>query len=156
DAGKMEFKPAVLDLGVFCRRLVGEVNSATDKRCPIELMLDSESLKACADSSLLEHIFTNLLSNAVKYSEPGATVRFNVRREGAEAVCVVSDQGIGIPDADQTSIFRAFQRGGNVGDRPGTGLGLMLVKRCVELHGGKVKIDSKLARGTTVIVRLPV
>jgi len=70
-------------------------------------------------------------------------------------VAVVEDMGIGIPDADQTSIFIAFQRGGNVGERPGTGLGLMLVKRCVELHGGRVSIVSQLGKGTTVTVRLP-
>jgi signal transduction histidine kinase len=77
-------------------------------------------------------------------------------REGADAVFLVEDTGIGIPDADQTSIFIAFQRGGNVGDRPGTGLGLMLVKRCVELHCGRVNISSQLGKGTTVSVRLPV
>jgi signal transduction histidine kinase len=156
DAGKMDFKPALLDLGVFCRRLVDEVCSATDNRCPIEFDLAAGSLKACADEGLLGHIFTNLLSNAVKYSEAGAAIKFTIQREGAEAVCIIADRGIGIPDADQTSLFRAFQRGGNVADRPGTGLGLMLVKRCVELHGGRVKIESHLGKGTTVAVRLPV
>jgi PAS domain S-box-containing protein len=156
DAGKMDCRPAPLDLGMFCRRIVDEVEWATDKRCQIELTLHPGCLRAQADEGLLGHIFTNLLINAVKYSPPGATVRLTVKREGADAVCVFEDTGIGIPDADQTSIFIAFQRGGNVGGRPGTGLGLMLVKRCVELHGGRVSISSQLGKGTTVTVRLPV
>jgi len=155
DAGKMDCRPAPVDLGNFCRRVVDEVRSDTECRCPIELLLSRGDLRGQADEGLLSHIFTNLLSNAVKYSEPGSIVRLSVERHDDEAVCVVQDTGIGIPDADQTSIFMAFQRGGNVGDRPGTGLGLMLVKRCVELHGGKVSIASRLGKGTTVSVRLP-
>jgi len=102
---------------------------------------------------LLGHIFTNLLSNAVKYSEPGVTVHFLVERDGSDAVCVIRDQGIGIPEEDQQQLFKAFHRGSNVGTRPGTGLGLMLVKRCADLHGGKVQVISKFGEGTTVTMR---
>jgi signal transduction histidine kinase len=105
---------------------------------------------------LLGHIFTNLLTNAVKYSEPGTTVRFAVAREAPDAVCTVCDQGIGISEEDQQHLFKAFHRGRNVGTRPGTGLGLLLVKRCADLHGGKLQLNSKLGEGTTVTVRLPV
>jgi signal transduction histidine kinase len=104
---------------------------------------------------LLRHIFTNLLTNAVKYSEAGQAVRFELKREGNELVCAIVDRGIGIPDADREWLFTAFQRGQNVGERPGTGLGLVIVKRCVDLHGGKIKIESELGRGTTVIVKIP-
>ena len=82
DAGKLDFQPAALDLNAFCRRVVDEVLSATNRRCPIELSLNSVPPEAQADERLLGHIFTNLLSNAVKYSEPGATVRFAVERDG--------------------------------------------------------------------------
>ena len=112
--------------------------------------------RAKADEKLLAHIFTNLLSNAVKYSEPGRTVRFAVERDGPEARCIVQDQGIGISEDDQQQLFKAFHRGGNVGSRPGTGLGLLLVKRCADLHGGKLQVNSKIGEGTTVIVRLAV
>src|SRR5205085_12320453 len=102
------------------------------------------------------HIFTNLLSNAAKYSEAGTTVHFRVERDGRNAVCTVRDRGIGIPEADQRQLFKAFHRGGNVGTRPGTGLGLLLVKRCAELHGGNVQVTSRIGKGTTVTVKLPV
>jgi PAS domain S-box-containing protein len=156
DAGKLDFQPAALDLNAFCRRVLDEVLSATNRRCPIELLLGPASERARADERLLGHIFTNLLSNAVKYSEPGTTVRFNLEQDGADAVCTVRDQGIGISEEDQQHLFKAFHRGSNVGERPGTGLGLLLVKRCAELHGGKVQLSSKIGEGTTVTVRLPV
>ncbi len=156
DAGKLNFQPAPLDLNNFCRRIVDEVLSATSRRCLIELSLTSVPSQAQADERLLGHILTNLLSNAVKYSEPGTPVHFSVERNGRDAVCVVRDKGIGIPEEDQQQLFKAFHRGSNVGGRPGTGLGLLLVKRCAELHGGKVRIDSKIGEGTTVTVRLSV
>ncbi|MDB6027397.1 MAG: hypothetical protein JWM68_3620, partial [Verrucomicrobiales bacterium] len=156
DAGKLDFHPTALDLNAFCRRVLHEVLSATNRRCPIELALGSVPTQAQADEQLLGHIFTNLLSNAVKYSEPGTTVRFAVERDGADAVCTIRDQGIGISEEDQQQLFKAFHRGGNVGTRPGTGLGLLLVKRCADLHGGKLQVKSKVGEGTTVTVRLPV
>jgi PAS domain S-box-containing protein len=156
DAGKLHFQPAMLNLDSFCRRVVDEVLSATSRRCLVDLRLNSIPSEAKADEQLLGHIFTNLLSNAIKYSEPGATVQFAVERHGRDAVCTVRDPGIGISDDDQQQLFKAFHRGGNVGTRPGTGLGLLLVKRCAELHGGEVRVSSKMGEGTTVIVRLPV
>ena len=156
DAGKIDFQPSALDLNVFCRRVVDEVLSATNRRCLISVSLNSVLPQADADERLLGHIFTNLLSNAVKYSEPGATVHFGAERDGNEAVCIVRDQGIGIPEEDQQQLFTAFHRGSNVGHRPGTGLGLLLVKRCAELHGGKVQVKSTVGVGTTVTVRLPI
>jgi len=156
DAGKLDFQPAALDLNTFCKRVVDEVLSSTNRRCRIEVSLNSVPPGAQADERLLGHIFTNLLSNAVKYSEPGATVHFAVERDGPDAVCIVRDQGIGISEDDQRQLFKAFHRGSNVGSRPGTGLGLLLVRRCAELHGGRVRLNSKIGEGTTVTVKLPV
>jgi PAS domain S-box-containing protein len=155
DAGKMEFKPAPLDLPSFVRKLVDEVLSATGQRCPIELSIPGIPGEIQADERLLRHIFTNLLTNAVKYSDAGRPVQFEIRRGGGETVCVVRDLGIGIPEADREWLFNAFHRGHNVDERPGTGLGLVIVKRCVDLHGGKIDVVSKVGEGTTVTVKLP-
>jgi signal transduction histidine kinase len=155
DAGKMIFKPEPFDLASFCRRVVDEVLSATNRKCAIELSLASIPPEALGDERLLGHVFTNLLNNAVKYSEPGATIHFAVERDGGDAVCIIRDPGIGIPSNDQQWLFNAFQRGANVGDRPGTGLGLVLVQRSAELHRGSVRIESKVGEGTQVTVRLP-
>jgi signal transduction histidine kinase len=154
DAGKMELKPAQVNLGVFCGRLVQEVRSATDRRCPINLSVASTLPEAAADERLLDHIFTNLLTNAVKYSDAGTPVASRCARKD-DAVCEVSDRGIGIPQDDLPGLFTAFQRARNVGNRQGTGLGLVLVKRCVELHKGSIDIRSQVGEGTTITVRLP-
>jgi len=155
DSGKMPFQPERVDLAAFCQRVVAEIGADTEQRCPIELSLPGQLPEARADESLLSHVFTNLLLNSVKYSHPGCAIRFALQREGNRAVCVIRDEGIGIPAADQQWLFNPFQRGANVGDRPGTGLGLVLVKRCVELHGGTLAVASAVGQGTTVTVRLP-
>jgi signal transduction histidine kinase len=82
-------------------------------------------------------------------------VRFEIGCAEAEIVCVVRDEGIGIAEADKEWLFNAFQRGFNADDRPGTGLGLVIVKRCVELHGGEIEVESQIGAGTVVTVRLP-
>jgi PAS domain S-box-containing protein len=156
DAGSMQLRPAPLDLRTFVPRLVDEVLSATKRRCPIEFSLAEMPAKVLADERLLRQIFTNVLTNAVKYSDAGQLVQFEIVCAGAQIVCTIRDQGIGIPEADQEWLFNAFHRGRNVGDRPGTGLGLVIVGRCVDLHGGTIDVDSKLGEGTAVTLRLPV
>jgi signal transduction histidine kinase len=156
EAGKMDFQPAPLDFGAFARRLVDELLSATDRRCPIDLNVPEDLPLVAADERLLRHIFTNLLTNAVKYSQSQILVRWAIEADGPDLVCRVEDRGIGIDAQDVEWLFNAFHRGRNVGDRPGTGLGLVIVKRCVELHGGRIKVDSELGQGTCMTVRLPV
>lgn len=73
----------------------------------------------------------------------------------SEVVFSITDQGIGIPIADQEHLFQSFGRGSNVGTIPGTGLGLAIAKSCVELHGGKITLSSQVDQGTTVTVTLP-
>lgn len=154
ETDRMTFSPAPLDFPSLCRRLGDEIESATGKRCPLNLRLDPMPQEASGDESLLRHIFTNLLSNAVKYSAPGQPVDFIVRQENDSAVCQVIDRGCGIPLADQKNLFQAFHRGGNVRQIPGTGLGLLIVQRCVALHGGEIEFASVEGQGTTFTVRL--
>jgi signal transduction histidine kinase len=71
------------------------------------------------------------------------------------AVFILKDSGIGIPEADLPTLFEAFHRGSNVGDIPGTGLGLVISKRCAEIHGGSIQARSAPGEGTTFTVRIP-
>jgi len=155
EAGKMDFKPAELDLNLFCRRIVDELQSAMNNKCPVEISVPADAAQAFADERLLQHVFTNLLSNAVKFSPEGRAVHFDIERSGCDAICRIRDQGMGIPEPDLERMFSAFHRGRNAGQVPGTGLGLTIVKRCVELHRGRIKIESTMGSGTTVTVRLP-
>jgi signal transduction histidine kinase len=157
EAGQLPFTPAPLDLAGFCRRLTDEMLSATRQRCPIRLELgNGELAPARGDENLLRHILGNLLSNAAKYSPADAEVAFTVTRRDGDAVFTIRDRGIGIPAADQDKLFVAFHRGANAGEFQGTGLGLTIVKRCLDLHGGEVSFTSAEGRGTTVTVRVPV
>lgn len=154
ETDRMTFKPAPFEWRAFCQRMGDEIEAATNKRCPIQLTLRDTPAEAVGDENVLRHIFTNLLSNAVKYSPAGGPVEFAAQREGELAVCRVIDQGCGIPAADQQRMFEAFHRGGNVRQIPGTGLGLLIVQRCVELHGGEIEFSSVEGQGTTFTVRL--
>src|SRR5205823_964043 len=107
------------------------------------------------DQTLTGIILNNLLNNAVKYSPAGSPVSLRLSREGANAVIEVRDNGIGIPMPDQKELFKSFHRGVNVGNVPGTGLGLTIVKRCIDLHEGTISFVSREREGTTVTVRLP-
>lgn len=154
ESGQMQCRPEPMDLAGFCQRLIDEQLSATNRKCPISLTLDGCKGEARGDEALLRHVFNNLLSNAVKYSPDGKQIFFSARKEGTGAVFEVRDQGIGIPVVDQKRVFEAFHRGSNVGETPGTGLGLVIVKRCVDLHGGRIDIRSEPGTGTCVTVRL--
>ena len=155
EEGRLRFAPKPIELEDFCHRLCDELHSANDGYCPIQLAIEGPLAGAVSDETVLRHIFTNLLSNACKYSDPCSTVEFHLRRVGNEVEFTVRDHGIGIPLEDQPKLFTAFTRAGNVGDRPGTGLGLVVVQRCVQLHGGTLKLESEVRKGTTFIVRLP-
>jgi PAS domain S-box-containing protein len=155
DAGRMHLKSTPLELRTFLQRLVDDVLSATKRRCQIEFRLPEMPGEVLADERLLRQIFTNVLTNAVKYSDAGQVVKFEIACAGADIVCSIRDRGIGIPEADQEWLFHPFHRGRNVGDRPGTGLGLVIVRRCVDLYGGTIDINSKVGEGTSVTLRLP-
>jgi signal transduction histidine kinase len=154
ESGKMAFKPTDFDLRLLCNRIRDEIQSATGQRCPINLQTDGVPEIARGDENVLRHILSNLLSNAVKYSDANQPVTLSVGRENGAAVFCVTDRGCGIPAADQARLFQAFHRGMNVRHIPGTGLGLLIVKRCVDLHGGDIQFESVEGRGTTFTVRI--
>ena len=155
EAGSVGCRPVPLNLEGLAQKLTDESLSATNRRSPIRWRAENDLAGARADETLLRHIFSNLLSNAVKYSPENSPVDFTCRREGEQAVFTVRDLGVGIPEADRPRLYEAFHRCTNVSDIPGTGLGLVIVKRCVDLHGGTISFTSALNAGTTFTVRLP-
>ena len=155
DEGKLECSPAPIELAQLVLKLTEESLCSAVRCCPVNLHLEEGLDQVVGDESLLRHIFSNLLSNAAKYSSSASAVDFHIFRDGKNVIFLVEDHGIGIPIVDQPRIFDAFQRAGNVGEIPGTGLGLLIVKRCVELHGGDIDFKSSPEEGTTFTVRLP-
>src|SRR5215475_13461699 len=111
-----------------------------------------------ADRVRLRQILYNLISNAVKFTDRGGRVQIRARRDDDRVSIAVMDTGIGISTRDLTRLYRSFEQLTlPSGDRPGgTGLGLALTKRLVEMHGGTIDVESELGIGTTFTVRIPV
>jgi signal transduction histidine kinase len=108
-----------------------------------------------ADERRVRQILFNLLSNAVSFSPPGETVRLNVERRPDAVVFSITDRGPGIPDAIGEKVFDRFESHALGSGHRGAGLGLSIVRSFVELHGGTVKLDSAVGRGTTVTCVFP-
>ncbi|HEY6960045.1 MAG TPA: GAF domain-containing protein [Candidatus Limnocylindria bacterium] len=108
-----------------------------------------------ADERKVKQILYNLLSNAVKFTPDGGRVEVRVRRVGDDVEIAVKDNGIGIAPADQPKVFEEFRQVGRERSREGTGLGLTLTKRFVELHGGRIWLASEVGAGSTFTFTLP-
>ena len=115
----------------------------------------AEPVPMVADAKLLFQVFSNVLSNAVKYSPDGGAIAVEAESTADEVVVAVSDHGIGIPQSDLDRLFERYHRGGNVSGIVGTGVGLYLVKMAVDLHRGRVEVESKEGEGARFTVRLP-
>jgi PAS domain S-box-containing protein len=160
DIGRLEMKSSDVELKIVD---VCEVVSRSLDNC---VLADGENhrfnfdcldrpLPALSAPQLIDRVFDNLLSNAVKYSPFGTLVDVRVWAKDGWAVIEVVDTGIGIPEEDLPLLFQPFSRAGNAGDVTGSGLGLMIVKRTLELIGGEIRIESRLNSGTRVEVRIP-
>ncbi len=155
EAGKLEFNPEPLDVEEFCNDLVEEIKLANSNQHRIDFSSQRQTTNACMDKNLLRQILTNLLSNAIKYSPKGSTVTFDLVCQDEKAIFHIKDEGIGISPADQQRLFESFQRGSNVGKISGTGLGLTIVKKAVDLHGGQIAVKSEVGAGTIFSVAIP-
>jgi len=109
-----------------------------------------------SDKKLLKNILINLISNAVKFSNPTGNIAIYSKHNGNVALISVTDHGIGISEEDQKHLFSSFFRGHNAINIQGTGLGLHIVKRYLDLIGGKISLKSKLGEGTTFTIEFPV
>lgn len=112
---------------------------------------------ASADPHRLDGILINLIDNAIKYSPAGAPVRVSISEHGDDVQISVTDRGPGMTDDDRMTLFQKFHRlpSATVGEIPGTGLGLFIVKGLVEAHGGRVWVESTLGQGSTFSFTLP-
>lgn len=157
DAGKQAFEPAPLDLIAFCGTIINEIQPDSHQPQPIEFRARGDCANAVMDERLLRHILSNLLSNAVKYSPPGSPIEFSLHGRDGQVIFEVSDHGIGIPPDDVAHLYDTFHRASNVGNIAGTGLGMTIVKRSVDLHRGHIQVDSRIGEnsGTKFTVTLP-
>jgi two-component system, OmpR family, sensor histidine kinase VicK len=155
EAGKIEFNPQPLNLKIFCRNLVEEIQVSISRKHRIIFTCSGEFNLVKIDEKLLIQILNNLLTNAIKYSPQETIVRLICTCGQQEVTFEIQDEGIGIPVEDQQRLFESFHRAKNVGNIPGTGLGLTIVEKAVKLHGGAISFISEVGVGTTFKVTLP-
>jgi PAS domain S-box-containing protein len=108
-----------------------------------------------ADKRLVKNILINLLSNALKFSNEESRIWITVQNQKEHLFIKIKDEGVGIPEEDQHHLFTTFFRGKNVTNVQGTGLGLPIVKRYIDLLKGEIVLESKINVGTTVSIKLP-
>ena len=108
------------------------------------------------DKGKIKQVLGNLINNAIKYSPTGAGISLILWKDSDRIVFQVRDHGIGIAEEDRGKIYEPFYRGQNVENIIGTGLGLAVVKKCVELHRGEIALDSQVDKGTSFTVKLPI
>lgn len=154
DEGKVAVTYTEIELCGFIADIVDEMKGLLKKEQQIEFEGPGTALVS-TDKKLLKNIIINLISNAIKFSPDQSTITV-VCDQGAEQVCIrIKDQGIGISQEDQEHLFSSFYRGKNAVNIQGTGLGLHIVKRYVDLLNGTVTVNSKISEGTEFIITLP-
>lgn len=155
EAGELELNVEEVDLRKVAREVV-ELYAPTSPAHQVELEAPEQPVRVRADPLRLEQVVSNLVSNAIKYSPEGGPVKVVVGVEGSEAVLAVSDRGVGIPPEEIPNLFLPFRRRAVTRDlAPGAGLGLSVVRRILQAHGGRIDVESTQGTGSTFRVRLP-
>lgn len=108
------------------------------------------------DAIALERVFTNLITNALKFTPPKGQVTLSSTRQGAAVVVTVADTGPGMPPEEISTLFQKYRRSAQSKSYEGVGLGLFITKTLIDAHGGHVEVESKLGRGTSFSVYLPI
>jgi signal transduction histidine kinase len=158
ESGRLELQPRQVEL----LPLLGEAATlngmlAQSKKIRLDLELDPEIGSAVLDPDRINQVLSNLLGNAIKFSHPGTSVTLSARGLADEVELQVRDRGPGIPADELPKLFHRYGRGSvrpTAGERS-SGLGLVIVRRMVEAHGGTVGVRSKVGEGSTFTVRLP-
>ncbi|MBD2728391.1 CHASE3 domain-containing protein [Nostoc sp. FACHB-892] len=155
EAGKLEFHPELMDLEAFCINLIEDLQFSNQQQHTIKFISQGNCTHAKLDENILYSILSNLLSNAIKYSLPEETIFLILSCEPHAIFFQVKDNGIGIPSEFQEHLFEPFHRANNVGKIVGSGLGLAVVKKCLEIHHGEIYVDSEVGGGTSFTIKFP-
>ena len=156
EAGRMELQVSSFDLTELLQNTTALLRERATRQ-GVSLMVDADPSFGVisADERKVKQVLFNLLSNAVKFTNRGGHVTVTARGEGHDVIISVRDDGVGIAPADQARIFEQFVQVGTSHLQEGTGLGLALSRRFIELHGGRLWLESELGKGSTFNFLLP-
>jgi signal transduction histidine kinase len=156
EARNMKFEPRSYRLDKQLRNLILACEPQwRDKQIDIQVFLDEIDIKA--DEDLLGQVWINLIHNSIKFTSEGGRVCLDLHRQGDDIEVKISDSGIGIGEEDQTHIFERFYKADRSRERSrgGSGLGLSISKKIIEMHQGTIAVQSILGAGTTFTISLP-
>lgn len=153
--GRRNFNLTKVDFVQIVNELFSETKETGSEQRKLLLEVIGNPQELQADYSLIRYIFSNMLGNSIKFSAAGTEVKVILDFSQDELQVSFVDQGIGIPDEDQSKVFQSFYRGSNVSNVPGTGVGLSIVSEFVKLHKGKIKLASEAGKGSTFTLILP-
>ncbi len=149
EAGRMDLQLETFDLSLAVAELVNGTQPLADRK-DLTVQTDVPSMTIVADRGRMRQILYNLVSNAIKFTPEGGTIRIRAEEQASGVRLSVADTGIGIAPEDLPTIFDEFHQVGRTVEREGgTGLGLALVQRLINAHGGRIEVDSTLGEGTT-------
>jgi PAS domain S-box-containing protein len=154
EEGKVDIKPYEFNLCEFINSMKNELQVLLKPGQRINYTHKGQE-NTFTDSSILKHIVINILSNAIKFSPDKAVIQINTSINHSTTIIQITDQGIGIPKDDQVHLFERFFRATNVTNIQGTGLGLHIVGRYVELLKGTIEYTSELEKGSSFTIKLP-
>ena len=155
EEGKIEAQPEWFQLSDFCLAVVDEMRGQLKRGQQLIHEEKNVGQEIFLDKKFLKIIFFNLISNAIKYSPEGKPIRCMTSLRDQTLSIVIQDEGMGIPREDQPHLFTRFFRAHNVENIQGTGLGLNIVKRYIELLNGRIRFESAQGFGTSFFVDIP-
>ena len=155
ESGRQEPAFHDFDLVKFSETIIEEMQMLAKQNQNIIYQHTGTKSTIRLDQNLLKNCIVNLINNAIKYSGENTFIGFTTEINERECIITVSDNGIGIPEADQKHLFEAFFRAHNTGTIPGTGLGLNIVARYTSLMNGKIEFQSEVNEGTLFTITFP-
>jgi len=155
EEGKVHLNPVLFDFNELAEETLEEMEALVKPGQKIDYQKEGNENLIHLDKQAVKNILINLLSNAIKYSGENKTIHFNANLSTSNISIKVTDEGIGISETDKEYLFSRFFRGQNVTNIQGTGLGLNIVKRYIDLMQGSISCESELNKGTTFTILIP-
>lgn len=155
EEGKVGLKLEEFNLNELVIEMANDLEQQTKAGQKIVVQPANGNLNCVLDKTVIRNVLSNLISNAIKFSPEGKAITIKLAKNKKQLILAVSDEGIGIPEEDKEHLFSRFFRARNAETVKGTGLGLHIVQRYVELMGGEIQFESKIGEGTTFLLFFP-
>ncbi len=155
EEGIVRYQPMVINIKDTLNQIIEDITPILKNGQTVKVIYHAQQAKIMVDIQLLKNILFNLISNASKYSDEDKQILVETKIENGKFIMSVTDEGYGIPDADQKHIFARFFRSDNVNSIQGTGLGLNIVRKYLELMNGTISFISRVNEGSTFTVTIP-